>query len=158
MSARLVQAFGVVGVAMVSGTLVLCGMNGSDASPEAVRVQVPENLETSPAVQAGAHLFQGNCVQCHGAPGIAAAVQGLNPAAPDLLLAGRRNDPAEVYLKIKNGIPGTAMPAWGDLLSDESVWSLAAFLHHSRGISVDAYDALAIAAATPDKGAADISK
>ena len=71
----------------------------------------------------------------------------MNPAPPNLLLAGRRNDPAEVFPKVKNGIPGTAMPAWGDQLPDQSIWSLAAFLHHSRGISAADFDALSTAKA-----------
>jgi len=34
------------------------------------------------------------------------------------------------------------MPAFGNTLSDQSRRSLAAFLHHSRGISASAFDAL----------------
>jgi mono/diheme cytochrome c family protein len=111
---------------------------GATAPP----AQAPPNLETSDAVESGARLFRENCVQCHGAPGVPAVVQGLKPAPPNLLAAGRRNDPAEIFLKVKDGIAGTAMPAFGDILSDESRWSLAAFLHHSRGISAGAFDAL----------------
>jgi mono/diheme cytochrome c family protein len=97
--------------------------------------QAPADLEAPGAVQAGAHLFRENCAQCHGAPGIAASIQGLTPAPPNLLGAGRRNAPRDVFSKVKNGISGTAMPAWGDRLSDQDIWSLAGFLHHSRGIS-----------------------
>ncbi|WP_254016572.1 c-type cytochrome [Mesorhizobium escarrei] len=118
----------------------------------AARVELPENLETPQAEQTGAHLFRENCVQCHGAPGIAATVQGMTPAPPNLLRTGRRNDPAEVFSKIKNGIPGTAMPAWGDQIPDQSIWALAAFLHHYRGISADAFDALSTTEAEPGEG------
>jgi mono/diheme cytochrome c family protein len=114
-------------------------------------VQVPANLESPEAIQVGAHLFRENCVQCHGAPGIAAAVQGLTPAPPNLLAAGRRNDPTEVFAKVTNGISGTAMRPFGDDLPDQSRWALAAFLHHSRGISSDAFDGLSTA--KPDAGA-----
>ena len=115
-------------------------------------VEVPANLETPSAELAGAHVFRQNCVQCHGAPGIAATVQGMTPAAPNLLLAGRRNDPAEVFSKIKNGIPGTAMPAWGNRIPDQSIWALAAFLHHSRGVSADAFSVLSTAGTGPGEG------
>jgi mono/diheme cytochrome c family protein len=101
--------------------------------------QVPADLESPVAMRTGAHLFRENCVQCHGAPGIPASVQGLTPAPPNLLAAGRRNAPVDVYSKVKIGIPGTAMPPWGGLLSDQDIWSLAGFLHHSRGISPDDY-------------------
>jgi hypothetical protein len=59
-----------------------------------------------------------------------------------LLAAGRRNTPAEVFARVKNGIAGTAMPAFGSLLPEEIIWALAAFLHHSRGISAADFDAL----------------
>jgi mono/diheme cytochrome c family protein len=111
---------------------------GATAPP----AQVPPNLETPDAVQSGARLFRENCVQCHGAPGVPPVVQGLKPAPPNLLAAGRRNDPAEVFLKVTNGIAGTAMPAFGNILSDESRRRLAAFLHHSRAISAGAFEAL----------------
>lgn len=123
----------------------LAPLSSSAASSQgatAPSAQIPPNLETPDAVQSGARLFRENCVQCHGAPGVPAVVLGLKPAPPNLLAAGRRNDPAEVFLKVKNGIAGTAMPAFGDTLSDENRWSLAAFLHYSRGISADAFDAL----------------
>jgi mono/diheme cytochrome c family protein len=164
---RLFQNLGIAIMAIVFEGLLLLYLNSSDASPlaqagpsiapaphtemphpvlaAAVRVPVPAGLETPEAVQAGAHLFRENCVSCHGAPGIASSVQGLVPAPPNLLLAGRRNDPVEVFPKVKNGIPGTAMPAWSDQLPDQSIWSLAAFLHHSRGISVADFDALTMA-------------
>jgi mono/diheme cytochrome c family protein len=109
--------------------------------------QVLASAETPQAVQAGAHLFRESCIQCHGAPGVAALVHGLTPAPPNLLAVGRRNDPAEVFLKITNGIAGTGMPAFGNILSDQSRWSLARFLHHSRGISANAFDALSTAKA-----------
>ncbi|MER9235032.1 cytochrome c [Mesorhizobium sp. M0622] len=170
------QALGIAVVAIPAGSLLFLYMSGSDASPlvpiamsaacapqtampctvaatAAARVEVPANIETPAAEQAGAHLFRENCVQCHGAPGLAATVQGMTPAPPNLLLAGRRNDPAEVFPKIKNGIPGTAMPAWGDQIPDQSIWALAAFLHHSRGISADAFDALSTAEVKPGEGA-----
>ncbi|SEF10358.1 Cytochrome C oxidase, cbb3-type, subunit III [Rhizobiales bacterium GAS191] len=113
----------------------------------AAQVAVPANLETPRTVLIGAHLFRANCVACHGAPGVASFVLGLTPAPPNLLAAGRRNDPTEVFLKIKGGVAGTAMPAFGDALPEQSLWSLAAFLHHSRGISASDFDALSAAKA-----------
>jgi mono/diheme cytochrome c family protein len=76
----------------------------------------------------------------------------MNPAPPNLLLAGRRNDPAEVLPKIKNGVPGTAMPAWGAQLPDRSLWALAAFLHQSRGIQAGAFVALSMTKANAGPG------
>ncbi len=163
---RLVKALGVAVIAIGCGGLFYMNWSGASAStpipwnapsesPTALlhpvvaaavaQVQVPPNLETPVAVQAGAHLFRENCVQCHGAPDLAAAVKGLKPAPPNLLAAGRRNDPAEVFSKVTNGISGTAMPSFGDNLPDQSRWALAAFLHQSRGISADDFNALSTA-------------
>jgi mono/diheme cytochrome c family protein len=105
-------------------------------------MRVPADLETPQAVQAGAHLFRENCVICHGAPGIAPSVQGLTPPPPNLLAAHRRNEPADVSHKVQDGIPGTAMRSFRGELSDQSIWEIAAFLHHSRGIVAPAFAAL----------------
>jgi mono/diheme cytochrome c family protein len=110
--------------------------------------RVPAELETPQAVQAGAHRFGETCVPCHGAPGVAPTVTGLSPAPPNLLAAHRRNEPADVFGKVENGIAGTAMPAFRGNLSDRSIWEIAAFLHHSRGITADAFAALSTAKAT----------
>ena len=133
---RFTQALGTAAAVVVLPIVQATG------SLSATAVQVPANLENQQSEQRGAQLFRQNCVQCHGAPGIAEPVRGLVPPPPDLLRAGRRNDPAEIFPKIKNGIPATAMPAWGDQLSDQDIWALAAFLHHSRGISASDFDTL----------------
>jgi mono/diheme cytochrome c family protein len=138
MSARTIRMLAVV---MVFAT----GTSAAVAANDPTKVQVPANLETPQAVQAGAHQFRETCVRCHGAPGIAPSITGLSPAPPKLLAAGRRNEPADVFDKVENGIAGTAMPAFRGSLSDESIWNIAAFLHHSRGIPADAFAALTTA-------------
>jgi mono/diheme cytochrome c family protein len=100
-------------------------------------LQPPPDLETPENVRTGARLFRDNCVLCHGAPGMepSKASRDLRPSPPNLLRAGRRNDPAEVFLTVRSGIKGTAMPAFAGILPDEQIWSVAAFLHKSRGIT-----------------------
>jgi mono/diheme cytochrome c family protein len=107
-------------------------------------LQLPSDLETPNNVRSGARLFRENCVVCHGAPGMprSDSAQELRPSPPDLLRAGRRNDPAEVFLTIRNGVKTTAMPAFGEILPDEEIWTLAAFLHASRGIAAQEFQAL----------------
>jgi mono/diheme cytochrome c family protein len=124
------------------------GNNPSVAANDPTQVRVPADLETPRAVQAGAHHFRQTCVPCHGAPGIAPSVKGLSPSPPNLLAEHRRNEPADVFGKVEHGISGTAMPAFRGKLSDESVWEIAAFLHHSRGITADAFAALSTAKVT----------
>jgi mono/diheme cytochrome c family protein len=134
---------------LVAAAIVFAiGNNGSAAASDPTRVRVPANLETPQVVQAGAQHFRETCAACHGAPGVASSITGLSPAPPNLLAAHRRNDPADVFGKVENGITGTAMPAFRGNLSDRSIWEIAAFLHHSRGITADAFAALSAAKAT----------
>lgn len=134
--------------ALAVAIMFATGMSAAAAASDPTKVQVPANLETPQAVQAGAHQFRETCVRCHGAPGIAPSITGLSPAPPELLAAHRRNEPVDVFGKVKNGIAGTAMPAFRGSLSDDSIWNIAAFLHHSRGITMDAFAALTAANAT----------
>jgi len=81
---------------------------------------------------AGRQLYQTNCVSCHGTngkgDGLAAA--GLNPRPADFtqhMVPGLHTD-GQVFLWIKNGFPGTAMPAWDKRLTDEQIWQLVTYL------------------------------
>jgi mono/diheme cytochrome c family protein len=121
------------------------GNNASAAASDPSQVPVPANLETTQAVRAGAHQFLETCLPCHGAPGVAPSVTGLSPAPPNLLAAHRRNEPADVFGKVENGIAGTAMPAFRGNLSNETIWEIAAFLHRSRGITAETFAALSTA-------------
>jgi len=81
-------------------------------------------------VLAGFRQYQGDCVMCHGGPGVARAawVQGLTPAPPFLLDAARRWTPSQLYWIVGQGIKMTAMPAWRDTRTQGEVWNLVAFL------------------------------
>src|SRR5262249_21584818 len=43
------------------------------------------------------------------------------------MVPGRHTD-GQIYLWIKNGFPGSAMPAWGQRLSEEQIWQLVTYL------------------------------
>src|SRR5690349_10373766 len=117
---------------------------GEPVASRSQELQAPPDLEEQENVRSGARLFRENCVVCHGAPGTppSNASRGLQPSPPNLLRAGRRNDPVEVFRTVKNGIKLTAMPAFGDMLSDQEIWALAAFLHRSRGIAAPDFQTL----------------
>jgi putative heme-binding domain-containing protein len=86
------------------------------------------------AIQEGEGVFNQNCTMCHGARG---AGGELGPA----LASGWRNDArgsdAQLFNTIKNGIRGTAMPAWGGKLMDDQIWKIAAYIHVLRGTAID---------------------
>ncbi|GBD07830.1 Cytochrome c oxidase subunit 2 [Candidatus Thermoflexus japonica] len=71
----------------------------------------------------GAFLFQTYCAACHGP-------QGEGKIGPPLNAAGRvpQMDEATLRAIIRQGRPGTAMPAWGDRLSSEEIEALIRFL------------------------------
>lgn len=69
--------------------------------------------------------FVNNCVRCHGSKGDGKGMIALylDPAPRDLTKVGFMNSkPAErLTASIKNGVAGTSMPAWKNVLSDEQI-------------------------------------
>lgn len=104
----------------------------------------PADLMSLQNIQAGARLYDSTCVACHGAPGqpLSPIGQGLEPAAPALLAATRRNNPKLMFWVIKHGVNMTGMPSFGETQSDQTIWQTAAFLFKARGISAEGYAAL----------------
>jgi putative heme-binding domain-containing protein len=87
------------------------------------------------AVAQGRSLYDQHCTACHGADA------GAGERAPAIVSAatsmrGARSD-AQLMAIVKNGIPGTAMPAWGNRLSDADIASIGAFIHALRGTALD---------------------
>jgi high-affinity iron transporter len=94
----------------------------------ALGVSLDERPARSPSAAAGARLYGRQCAQCHGARGYGdgPAAAGLTPpparlADPAVLAAAT---PLDVYRRISLGVPGTAMPAFGDALSVQQRWDL----------------------------------
>ncbi len=98
----------------------------------------------------GAGLFQENCVACHGRNGEGVSAPALNDKA---FLDGVTD--GLVWSLIRSGVPGTAMPSWGQAnggpLTDEDIRDLVAFI---RGWQATASVAEAPrTAADPSRGA-----
>ncbi len=100
----------------------------------------PEDVLTSEeAVRAGEDLYRRNCSLCHGPSGHGDGPQAksLNPSPADLRnLRGPRADPGYWFFRIKEGgkegplaRDRSAMPAFGEHLSEEQTWQLVAFLN-----------------------------
>jgi mono/diheme cytochrome c family protein len=95
-------------------------------------------------IQAGARFYDSTCAACHGVPGrpLSFIGQGIQPAAPALLAANRRNNPKLMFWVIKHGVNMTAMPSFGKTQTDQTIWQSAAFLYNARGITKERYDTL----------------
>ena len=79
--------------------------------------------------------FADHCSQCHANDGSGNTEMGKNlyPRAPDMRLAATQQlTDGDLYYIIRNGVPLTGMPAWGepDTPQDDESWQLVLFLRH----------------------------
>ncbi len=76
-------------------------------------------------------MYLEHCVLCHGegADGRGVRREGLTGAPRDFTDPAwrHRTSPRHVFYTIREGSPGTSMPAWKSL-DDEETWDLAAYL------------------------------
>lgn len=126
-------------ILVVSGLLLsACNVGASSTSSDALEVlpTVPPDyagksnpLGASAAV-AGAVTFKTDCVQCHGddGKGDGPASTSLDPRPANLVALGREVDDDFLYWRITTGVPGTAMPAWKGILSEQQIWELVAYI------------------------------
>ena len=91
------------------------------------------NRRLSPSgedVSAGTNIYHQMCSRCHGGSRESANLLGrsFDPPAPNLLQARSAYSRNELFWIVKHGIRNTAMPAWGNLLSDGDIEKVVAFL------------------------------
>ena len=103
------------------------------ASPYARHDIAPVVSDLSADERRGEHLFQINCAFCHAADGTGRNWIGtfLQPSPRDLtdpeyMGAMTRERLGEV---ISRGLPGTSMPAWGSVLTEEDIQAIVAYVH-----------------------------
>jgi mono/diheme cytochrome c family protein len=111
---------------------------------------------TSAEIMAGAAEYKRHCVSCHGGPGLARApwTSALLPTPPFLIDASRHWTTAQLYKLVHDGVKMTAMPAWGEIVSDEQIWEIVAFLKTLPGLSPHAFEQIEarVRAASPSLG------
>jgi len=92
-------------------------------------IQVPA-LGAPAQLLRGAAVYRANCVQCHGAPGVAPQSQGMSmqPMPGPLADADVNWETRELYWITRNGIKMSGMPAWEYHLSDSDIWAVVAFV------------------------------
>jgi mono/diheme cytochrome c family protein len=125
----------------------------SSVKARAGDIQAPTHFSRAESL-AGFRQYEGDCVMCHGAPGVArqAWVQGLTPTAPYLLDASRRWSPTQLYWIVGQGIKMTAMPAWRATRTQGQVWDLVAFLEVLPYLSAKDYARMRAAREPPAAG------
>jgi len=107
----------------------------ASASPYA-KHDVPPKIEGLDARErSGEKLFQENCAFCHGATGTGRNWIGrfLEPHPRDLtdpqFMAGMTS--SRLRNVIREGLPGTSMPAWRDVLTEDQVQAIIAYVNRA---------------------------
>jgi len=79
---------------------------------------------TAESIALGSELFTANCSRCHGPEG-----QGTQ-RAPALNVSGYLAETSDLALEqiITLGVPDTAMPAWGDRMSEAEIQAIVGFI------------------------------
>jgi cytochrome c oxidase cbb3-type subunit 3 len=92
----------------------------------------PRRAAMTPAELRGENLFQRNCAYCHAADGTGRGWIGtfLEPHPRDLTAPAFRQRVSKPRLvrAIREGIPGTAMPAWRSVLGEAEIDAVAAYV------------------------------
>jgi mono/diheme cytochrome c family protein len=94
----------------------------------------------------GARVYTKRCVWCHGeeGDGEGVATERLNPPPRDFTSAQYKikttafdddfaNDD-NMFRMIRDGMPGTAMPGWSDVLSEQEMWDLVWYIKTLAGL------------------------
>ena len=126
-------------VFLLLGALILsaCGGGANDSRREIATLEtVPADYagKTNPlgadASTEGAQVFKTNCETCHGTLGHGDGPigQSLDPKPQNL--AELQAVAADDYLfwRIAEGRPGTSMPPWKNILGEEQIWQVIAFV------------------------------
>lgn len=89
---------------------------------------------TEQSLQVGLRLYRAHCAVCHGPEGRGdgPAAASLIPRPADLRRTAQMTD-AVLYTRITEGLPGTAMPAFRDVLTEEERWHVVNSLRALTG-------------------------
>jgi cytochrome c oxidase cbb3-type subunit 3 len=103
----------------------------SSASVYAKHEVVPKAVGLSAIEKRGEQLFQANCAFCHGADGTGKNWIGqfMEPKARDLTQYDPNSMPAHrLQQVIREGLPGTSMPAWKDVLKPAEIDAVSRYV------------------------------
>ena len=82
-----------------------------------------------PSLASGERIYAARCAQCHGGlgRGDGPAAAGLRPPPADLTVRTEAGPvPLDYYRRVTYGVPGTAMPAFGSILTPDERWNVVA--------------------------------
>lgn len=121
-------------VALFMGTVWMLSLGPSNFSALA-----SGGSRASASFEQGKALYDAHCMSCHGPTGLGdgPAAAGLNPPPANLQmhLAGNAHTDQQIFNRISNGIPNSAMPAFGTVLPEEDIWQI---VHNARSLASQA--------------------
>ncbi len=98
------------------------------------------SLAAAGDVEKGEKIYAKRCLQCHGeeGDGLGPAAERLNPPPRDFTLglfkfvttafdAELPND-GDLFRMVSDGMRGTAMPGWSDILSEQDMWDVITYI------------------------------
>lgn len=103
---------------------------------------------TAEMLKRGREHWADHCANCHANNGSGETEMGRNlyPRVPDM--RGEKTQSlsdGELYYIIRNGVPMTGMPAWGDVKlgnNDMETWMLVSFIRHLPSLAADEQSAM----------------
>ena len=128
--------------------------------PSDVRSAENPVADTPEILQAGLEHFADHCATCHANNGSGDTDIGRNvyPPVPDLRAQRSQSlTDGELFYAIEQGIPWTAMPAWGNGTPEgvQSSWELVRFIRHLPSLTPDE---LTVMERLNPKSAADMAR
>ncbi len=115
-----------------------CGAASSNSNADVIGTLTPVPPEfagqTNPfgadAAIKGAEIYRNNCESCHGRRGHGDGPTStmLVPAPKNLSLLQTLVADDYLFWRISGGKDGTAMIAWKDVLTEEQIWQIVAFI------------------------------
>jgi len=106
---------------------------------------------TSESLMEGAKEYEEHCAFCHG--GAKAKVSPMqnkfNPPTPQLINRIPHDEEAWLFWVTKHGVRMTGMPTWDNVLSDDEMWKIIAFIKRSDKLPPDVQSYWQKMAATP---------
>ena len=124
-------ALGAVGGGLLAilagGYVTAMAFQAEASSPDRIRNPIPVDDD---ALARGRIIYQQNCLACHGVAGRGDGPLGrsLNPRPADLRLHVTQHPEGVLYDYVTNGVPGSAMPSFKDVIPSDDRWRVIAFI------------------------------
>jgi copper transport protein len=108
------------------------GIMATDRVTPMVAGEIPARLPaTEESIIQGAEIYSALCLSCHGSTGQGdgPGATGLKPPPADFTdLTAHNHDDKGWYTAVTAGVPGTAMPPFGEELTDDEIWHVINYI------------------------------